>query len=171
MKAAACVLLLLVALAAPGFAQAPDDKLIVPGQRIGKWTLEMTLGQFVQMHGSPPVVNANRGSDIAAENLWGHCWTPLGMCVSTFGRDGQRIEVIGSTFDDPRTDKGVHVGLTREEVEKAYGQPTGRATFQAPTPTITLVYDGLGIATHIRDGVVQRIMIFRPGAGQKIWRF
>ena len=35
MKAAWVVLLLVVA-AAPGFAQALDDKLVVPGRRMGK---------------------------------------------------------------------------------------------------------------------------------------
>ncbi len=36
MKGIAVTLLLLVVLAASVFSQVPDDKLIVPGQRIGK---------------------------------------------------------------------------------------------------------------------------------------
>ncbi len=51
MRGTACVLFLLVVLAAPGFAQAPDDKLIVSGQRIGKWTLEMTIDDLLRING------------------------------------------------------------------------------------------------------------------------
>jgi len=38
-----CVIVLLLAL--PAWSQVPDDRLIVPGDRIGKWTLDVTSSQ------------------------------------------------------------------------------------------------------------------------------
>ncbi len=43
--------LVLLLLAPPAVSQAPDDKLIVPGQRIGKWTLDMTVEDLDRMNG------------------------------------------------------------------------------------------------------------------------
>jgi|GEM_PF-5622247 len=69
MKTTAYVLLLFVALAlsVPGFAQAPDDNLIVPGQRIEEWTLGVTTDGYVQMTGAQNVPGALAPSDALAQ--------------------------------------------------------------------------------------------------------
>jgi hypothetical protein len=52
MKRVGLFLLLLLLLAPPATSQVPDDKLIVSGQRIGKWALEMTVDDLVRMNGT-----------------------------------------------------------------------------------------------------------------------
>lgn len=42
----------LLLLASPAVSQVPDDKLIVAGQRIGKWTLEMTVDDLFRINGT-----------------------------------------------------------------------------------------------------------------------
>src|SRR3990170_4152679 len=52
MKATAALgVLILLLLAPPAVSQIPDDKLIVPGVRIGKWTLKMTINDLLRMNG------------------------------------------------------------------------------------------------------------------------
>ena len=41
-------------LASSAASQTPDDNLIVPGQRIGKWTLAMSVEAIVKVLGEPP---------------------------------------------------------------------------------------------------------------------
>jgi hypothetical protein len=36
---------------APAIAQVADDRLIVPGQRIGSWTLDMTIADLLRTNG------------------------------------------------------------------------------------------------------------------------
>ena len=45
-------LLFLLLLVQPPLTQVPDDKLIVPGQRIGKWTLDMSIDDLLKMNGA-----------------------------------------------------------------------------------------------------------------------
>ena len=51
MRTAILLLLTVLLLAPRAVAQAPDDKLIVPGVRIGKWTLKMTIPDLERMNG------------------------------------------------------------------------------------------------------------------------
>jgi hypothetical protein len=106
---AAWVVLLLVALAVPGFAQAPDDKLIVPGQRIGKWTLEMTIDDLLRMNG-PRNAGGGRqalghpsGADVL-DDTWAHRWDSLGLVAMTIGRDSQSVVELVMRYDEHKTD-------------------------------------------------------------------
>ena len=52
MRWIAPLLLLVLTTAAAGAPPGPDDRLIVPGQRIGKWTLQMTYADLLRLNGS-----------------------------------------------------------------------------------------------------------------------
>jgi len=68
MKAVAALgVLVLLLLAPPVVSQVPDDKLIVPGVRIGKWTLEMTIDTLRQMNGPENIGPGSPGTPIRAD--------------------------------------------------------------------------------------------------------
>lgn len=138
----ACVLLLFVSLAAPGFAAAPDDNLIVPGQRIGKWTLEMTVDDLVRTNGprngdgtaSRPPVGLSRDhrgpATITPDDYWLQRWWNLSLRAMTIGRESQTVVELVILSEEYRTDKGVRVGVSKEAVLSAYGPSTAGI----PTP-------------------------------------
>ncbi|MGH2375177.1 MAG: hypothetical protein ACRDIC_17120, partial [bacterium] len=45
----------------------PDDTLVMPGLRMGKWTLTMTIDDLVRMHGTPIRVQVQAGLPPAAD--------------------------------------------------------------------------------------------------------
>lgn len=172
-----CVLLLLVALAAPGFAQAPDDKLIVPGQRIGKWTLEMTISALVEMNGARNVLLGSPVDPMRAwfadsrDDIWGHWWINIQFSAATRGRDAQRVEYVSTSSSAFKTDKSIVPGATRQAVESAYGQPTAVVP-QAASGQQRLVYDDIGLAATIdRSGMVDSLFVFRPKTARTLWNF
>ena len=179
MKAAAYALLLLVvlALAVPGLAQAPGDKLIVPGQRIGKWTLDMTIDDLVRMHGPKnsvgtyglrPVINAHDWSPTGRAELWFHVWGAQGLIAGTFGLNSQRV-VLLATDNYVKTAQGIGTGIPERAVQGAYGKPT--ATVASPRMGGSyLVYDKMGVYFRaLGGGTVQGVGIFRPGTAKRIW--
>jgi hypothetical protein len=182
MKAAAHVLLLLVvlALSVPGFAQAPDDRLIVSGQRIGRWTLDMTIDDFVRMNGPKnahgvyglvrPVMNARSQSPTWRDEVWLHVWGESGFLVGTFGQSNQQVVLIG-TDNLVKTAQGIGVGSRQRDVEAAYGRPTG-TTALTPTGGPRLIYDMKGLSFIMATGgTVQTATVFRPGTAEQIWKY
>jgi hypothetical protein len=166
---AALGVLVLLLLVPPAVSQAPDDKLIVPGQRVGKWTLEMTINDLVQMSGSFSRAIPGAAEDLARSNLL-HFWDELGFHAVTNTTDTQRIEVLGAVTATYRTDKGITVNVRRENVETAHGRPTA-ATQRAPG-LMRLIYDEIGLGvTLLPRGVVDSVFIFRPGTAKQLWKF
>lgn len=170
----AWVLLLLVVLAVPGFAQAPDDKLIVPGQRIGKWTLEMTINDLVRMNG--PRNGAGRPAEARApgadmpEEAWAHRWDDMNLVAITMGRESQKVIAFRVDGEQYPTDKGIRVGSSRGVVQSAYGQPS---TDTVPTRGWwTGVHDQIGLAVGVDAGnVVWGVTVFLPGTAKQCYRF
>jgi len=87
MKAMTVVVLFLLLLAPPAVSQVPDDKLIVPGQRIGKWTLEMTIDTVLQMNGPRNIPRGIPGTPLdrmrayfadSNDEIWWHWWAASG---------------------------------------------------------------------------------------------
>ena len=190
MKAAAYVLLLLavLALSVPGFAQAPDDDLIVPGQRIGKWTLDMSLDELSRING-PGVTGRPAEQDVRPGfNI--RVWPELALIAGL--KEGQTQVAwfyVGMIPDLPwtgislaKTDRGISSTSCKDEVTKAYGRPTWQKVAKpvGRTQVWRLVYDRLGIAflfipimtTYCPsgDGVLLGMSIFRPEAATSIWR-
>ncbi len=83
MKVVAALAVLILLLLAPSVvSQVPDDKPIVPGVRIGKWTLEMTIDTLLQMnvretfcraytHQAPPSIQCGVGFQTAVTRFGG----------------------------------------------------------------------------------------------------
>jgi hypothetical protein len=178
MKAAG-VLFLLFALAAPGFAQAPDDKLIVPGQRIGKWTLAMTVDDLVRMNGPRngrpqfPAIGQVRGGP--GTDLWAHRWDNLDLVAVTLGRESQRVLELAMLSGKPgyKTDNGIGVGSSRQAVQSAYGPPTAATVSKNPfgVEMWTGCYDRIGLAVRAQGDVAQYVSVFRPGTAKQLYKF
>ena len=160
MKAIAVLSVLALLLLAPSaVSQVPDDKLIVPGQRIGKWTLEMTMAELVQMNGR---ASSSRGtaSDFAP-GTWLHDWTRLNLRASTLGRDEQRIAFLLALDTVYKTAKGLSLDASQEAVEAAYGKPTATTQFDR------WIYDDHGLFFVIGA----TIGVFRPGTAKQLFRY
>jgi hypothetical protein len=173
MKPAILTVLVLIFLSPPAVSQVPDEKLIVPGERIGKWTFQMTIGDLLRLNG--PYDQAANPRRVLARptwvpGLWLHSWDHLGIRVWTLGRDSQRIETLVAITPDFKTTKGVSVGATREAVEMAYGKATRS---RPPGPGfLEIIYDEIGLNIELNpDNIVEVVRIFRPGEASKIFTF
>ncbi len=88
----------LLLLAPPAVSQVPDDKLIVPGQRIGKWTLEMTIADLERIYGparrnlfragEAPVADAARDFTLVFWKVGVGAWTVDQKTVVVLGVEG-----------------------------------------------------------------------------------
>jgi hypothetical protein len=185
MRGVAVIVLVVLTLALPAASQVADDKLVVPGQRIGRWTLDMTINALVEMNG-PQNVPANvRGIGIpidvmtkwfpdSREEIYDHWWSNLLLSAATRGRDAQRVEYIYTRSGDFKTEKNIALGMTREDVEKAYGQPIAvtRAGTGPSSGMRRAIYDDIGLASVTdRNGIVIILCVFRPKTAQTLWNF
>jgi hypothetical protein len=152
--------------ASPAVSQVPDDKLIVPGQRIGKWTLEMTIRDLVQMNGPATTIFTPNLLDIVPPPLRRYDWEPLGFGALT--RDGQRVEFFLVFSPAFKTEKGVGPGSNRVAVQSAYGTPTAETRAGVTT---RMIYDAIGFAANMEGDRVGGSNVFRPGTGKSIWSF
>jgi len=160
------LLLFLVLLGAShAIAQVPDDKLIVPGQRIGKWRLETTIRDLVQMNGPATIFTLDL-LDIVPPSPQRHNWGPLEFAAIT--RDGRRVEFLLIFSPDFKTEKGVGPGSNRIAVQSAYGPPTAETRAGVTT---RMIYDAIGFAANMEGDRVTGSNVFRRGTGKSIWKF
>jgi len=172
-KVTLLTIVVLLPLISPALSQVPDDKLIVPGQRIGKWTLTMTIADLTQINGPPSRVSAAplwAPQDLAREFLV-HYWERLGFFAATSTTDTQRVDALFATSDEFKTEKGIGVNSRREAVEAAYGGPT--AETRPSRSAVRLTYDEIGLTIAILESVALAIevAIFRPGTRRQLFRF
>jgi hypothetical protein len=177
--------LCLLLLAQPAVSQVSDDKLIVPGVRVGKWALDMTISALVEMNGpenvppsatrsGTPVDLMSRWYPDCREDIWEHWWSNLFFSAATRGRESQRVEYIFTRSGDFKTEKNIALGLTREDVEKAYGKPIAvtRAGSGASSGDRRAIYDDIGLdVVTDRNGIVVRLGVFRPKTAHTLWNF
>lgn len=159
--------LLLVALAllatpsAP--AQTPQDKMIVPGSRIGPWKLDMSFQELIQMNGA-----AGAHPTIASRYVSRATWYPWGhLGIAAASHDKREVEFL-AVFDtrELSTRSGIRVKSTRKRVQAAYGEPEIESDISAGGKIITaLIYDKIGLAVFLDQNAAQMILIFRPGDG------
>lgn len=175
MKTVGLVILLLL-LGVPAVAsQIPDDTLIVPGKRIGRWALTMTIDDLERLRGpaSHTLLPAGRNPnmDLVRDTVlfrWGNL--PIGAV--TF--DGQkRIEVLQAGWQTAiryKTDRSIGFAATAAEVRRTYGRPTAETS---PRPgQIRLIYDRIGIFFRFDAGQrLSTISIFRPGGAKSLYKF
>ncbi len=167
------VALLLLFVATPVASQAPDDKLIVPGVRIGKWTLSMTIDDLLRMNGpgSRQKHMTTDASDAdAVSDFTIFSWNTFGAVTY----DEKRVValLVGYGSLAYRTTLGIGFQATRDHVLKAYGKPTAETTPLLGSTT-RLIYDKIGIAFVINAataaGIMWDITVFKPGTADRLW--
>jgi hypothetical protein len=179
MKAAVLVLLALLVVVAPAVSQIPDNNLIVPGVRIGKWTLTMTIDDLLRMNGSYSHSEAHFYSGLetslaARRDGWIYLWTALDLGAETY--DKKKVEALSAGlggFAPFKTDRGIVVRQSRHsDILEVYGKPTTTLK-QASTGMFDLVHDKIGVAFRVLDpsGTIRAIIVFRPGTAKSIWKF
>lgn len=164
----------------PAASKVPDDNHIVPGKRIGKWTLEMTVADLVRMNG-PAMARASykAGEDPIADatrDLTDINWS--GILVHAFTADQKTVAALVITtkflvsgWELYKTDKGISLKSSSNQVLKVYGKPTGQTAIDGGRNR--LIYDKIGIAfvVWMDYGEMRGIWVFRPGTAKTIWKF
>ena len=162
-------ILSVLALTFPADSRPSDDSLIVPGVRIGKATLAMTVPTLVTTLGEP-ITHFEGLPHFGVESQPGVLaldWTgPVGLGLAT--RDDRTVLAL-YTCGAPRyrTATGVKYGSALGSVESAYGKPT------ATIPLVigpAIIYNSVGLAVRYFRWV-ECIVVFRPGSARQIWKF
>lgn len=171
MKTVAVLSIAALLLLAPSAAsQVPDDRLIVPGERIGKWTLRMTVEDITSTLGREIFVASSKelGVDVQGD-LRAYQW---GIGLQAYTRDGRNIlllEVVKSLAF--ATEKGVKYGTRRSDVEIAHGRPTRVTQWGREASQATFWYDDTGLEVFFTPtSTVGGIGVFRPGTALSIWK-
>jgi hypothetical protein len=169
-------LLALLLSAGPAVSQTVDDKLIVPGVRIGKWTLQATIDDLVRMNGPAQTLSEDDPDFVRGINEF-H-WQKPGLSLTAITFDRHKVDVllfdaapIGATVY--KTDRGIGFLSTRQEVLRLYGQPTIARAARMLGRT-NMIYDSLGINFQVdesNNGLVALVAIFRPTIAKSIWKF
>ena len=167
MKWIGLILVLVLLSASQATSQVSDDNLIVPGQRIGKWRVEMTIANLVQMNGRATTIATVNPVDYVLPLPERHNWNQLGFAA--FSRDGQKVDFLLVYSPNFKTDKGVGPGSDRGAVLNAYGPPT--AEIRIAAPGARMVYDAIGFAAGLEGDTMVGSFVFRPGTGKSLWRF
>ena len=168
--------LALLLLASPVVSQTGDDRLIVPGVRIGGWTLQMTIDDLVRMNGPAQTLSEDDPDFVRRINEFHWQKTGLGLTAITFDR--QKVDAllfnaapIGATVY--KTDRGIGFLSTQRDVLTIYGKPTIAKSARMRSTT-NMIYDGAGVNFQIdnsNNGLVVLVAIFRPKSAKMIWKF
>jgi len=165
------VILLLALVPSGTLSKVPADNVILPGRSVGRWSLEMTLDQFVRSAGP---ANAREFHEILdlRRTFDFHCTTEICAFYRSHGELAfLHISHIGTAS---RTDRGPGMGSPMAEVLAAYGRPDAiTRTGDDFGGYIRLIYDRIGIAFRLNlvTETVVSISIYRPGRASSIWRF
>src|SRR3972149_488851 len=154
------LLVLLLAGTSPVAAQVADDKTVVPGVRIGRWTLMTSIPELLRMNG-PSSSRSSVASMLVPAATW-YSWDSLGIAAGTHDR---RYTAYLAVYDgDYAAPRGVGIRASRNAVMTAHGEPTyeGDLFVQGRTLTV-LAYDKIGLAYFLHNDVVQVYLIFHPG--------
>lgn len=174
----------LALLVQPAASQVPDDKLIVPGQRIGKWTLGMTVGDLLKMNGERQGISYKPlqrlpHTDMVSPDVWEHHWDRLdGFYALTVGRDSQRVIVLAIEGTKYKTANAIGpIESSQIGIEAAYGKPT--AVTVADQSVLTVIFNEIGLAAWVTrpewktfpPGTIYTMLVFRPGTAKSIWKY
>ncbi len=169
MRGIAVALLLFLVLAASGFAQAPDDKLVVPGQRIGKWTLAMTIDDLVRLQGVPGIDLPWFDDSFYERPVFWMMWVKIKLHAYT--HDRRKISALCTDDLDFGTEKQIYVygNLDRAGLTAAHGAPT--AVLNPDQYGGFFILDEIGLQVSVRQGFVWGMCVFLPKTGRSIWKF
>ena len=155
----------------PAVSQIPDDQIIVPGQRVGKWTLDATLEEMTTAKG-PATVREIRGQVEGFHPVVLYLWNDLVAAT----HDRKRIDFLYTASPAFRTDKGIGYDSSRQSVMSSYGRPTAYTSVLevpgAPYPLkARLIYDRIGFAVDLTMDSASLSIVFRPGSARSHWVF
>lgn len=162
MRLIAGFFLLLALLSSSVESQTPDPRLVVGGQQIGRWTLEMTVEQLLQTNG-PSSHQPSLFADFVQGPTW-YVWETLGLGVAT--RDRKKIQYLAITSAAYRTRQGIGPGSSGKAVQSAYGEPTVEKDVYSgrlKKAATMLAYERGGFAFFLIDGTVRLALVFRTG--------
>ncbi len=162
MRLITALFLLLALLPSPVESQASDPRLVVGGQQIGRWTLEMTVEQLLQTNG-PSGHQPSLFADFVQGPTW-HVWETLGLGAAT--KDGKRIQYLAISNTAYRTRQGIGPGSSGKLVQSTYGEPTVEKDVYSgrlKKAATMLAYERLGLAFFLIDDTVQLVLVFRAG--------
>jgi len=167
------VLLVLAASSAPAptSSKVPADNLIVPGHRIGRWTLDMTVDQFARATGQQPDNRHQHELDLRVP-LADYCTTEICAFYRTKGTIAYlRVSHIGRAS---RTEKGVGIGSPLSAILETYGPPTATTRLgDESAGYIRVIYDRIGLSFRVNliTETTISISVFRPGSAASVWYY
>ncbi len=170
------ITLLLLLGTSPVASQVRDDRLIVPGVRVGKWTLSMTIDDLLRMNGPATRMLFTAGNAQATDAVFDYTvlgwWDRLPLGAATY--DQKTVAFLTLWVYSPgsfsyKTDRGVGFGTTRSQVLKTYGGPTAETSPLQRLGQTRLIYDRMGIAFLCDGENVWTIDVFRPGTASRHW--
>ena len=168
MKYLACAAVLLMAMGgiAPGTAASSQDRRIVPGHSIGRFSLGEDIASLVATLGL-----LYSGRDLPNNNFTGYYW-PFKRLGAVAERKTNKIVALAISLDDTyMTDGGIGPGARFDTVRRIYGPED--AVNQDQTGDV-LVYETLGIAFVVGDvgsleGRVSAVFVFLPGHSHDVF--
>lgn len=170
MKRLILLLLFLLLPALTGPASRPTANLIVPGERIGPWSLGITVPQLRRLFG--PSSPSCRGWEVDQIGALGE-YCPAEVYI--FHRGNRPVHIrVGQITPFSHTAEGIGIGSSLATVLATYGRPTGTSRIGDDFGGYRrLVYDGMGLALRVNlvTETVVAISVFKPGTARSIWQF
>ncbi len=174
------ILLVVPAIAAAAMAQGASpaglgpDTVIVPGQSIGRWSLDMSFTQLLWALGVRSVSVRSVPDPQFRNELEMSSW-PDPSVVAIHGSIDETLYGLGIAGSRYMTRERIGAGATEAKVTGAYG-PASQVV-QPPSRPKFLIYNDRGLAFQIAFdpvsgdyGAVERVYVFRPGRAGAIWR-
>lgn len=162
----AVLVVLLAALASSAPAQIPEDRLIIPGERIGRFRLHMLAREAATVLGGP---GERRRYDSILSRLLG--FTPLEKSYGLWWQDRGIFMLFSPAedratgivlFDHPenrayRTFEGVGIGSPLPELNRFAGPDGGESGGGTAGPEGKYIYWTLGLYVHWQDNRITAI--------------
>ncbi|MGH2454585.1 MAG: hypothetical protein ACRDF5_12665 [bacterium] len=153
-------------------SKSPDASLIVPGQRIGPWTLDMTFNQLERLVGPPREKGWSLIEFDQVVPFQVYSWTDA---EAYFLGKSRLVHLrVSQITRFSRTAKGIGIASPLSAVLAAYGRPTAMTRLGDDFAGLTrVIYDNIGLALRVNTitETVVAISVFRPGTAHSIWRF
>ncbi len=158
---------------APPAGLGPDT-VIVPGQSIGPWSLDMSFTELLWALGVRSVSLTSVPGPQFRNELGMSSW-PNPPVVAIHGSIDETLYGLGIAGARYMTSERIGAGATEAKVTGAYG-PAPQVV-QPPSRPKFLIYNDRGLAFQIAFdpvsggyGAVERVYVFRPGRAGAIWR-
>ena len=157
------LLVLTAVVVLPVVAQTPPDKIAIPGSRVGRWDVNMSVQEFLRTNG-PAGPRPSVAAQYVPRMTW-YSWDQLGVGVGS--HDRRRVEFLAVyAVRDLTTERGVGIRSSRRAVLAAYASPELEGDIFVQGKIITvLIYNKTGLALFLNQDTVDLLLIFRPGDG------